>query len=223
MSFSQLFPLTSSLIWANVLYAMILLWALWHINWRELVQDTGLQHLFLGTSVFAMLLWQMRAGLSPDIGIHFLLATTFTLMFRWPLALIATGLALLGTAWSGKTPWDFLGLNGLITGVIPVVVSHFIWRFVDQRLPDNYFVFVFANGFFGSALAALASGLSLFACLWLITSSYDFTRMGGEYLLFLPLVLPPEAVVNGMIISGLLAYTPHWVRTFDEQRYLDSQ
>lgn len=205
--------------WA--VYAAFLGWALWRVPWKILVQEKGLQHLFLGSLVLVAFLWQMRAGIGQQISIHLLLATTLTLMFYWPLALIALSLALLGVTVNGKATWDMFPINALLVGVLPVFISHWVWRFVDTRLPDNYFVFVFVAGGVGSLITVLSVGLAVTGVFWLFASAYEFMHFTQNYFLFLPLTLPPEAVVNGMIISGLTAYMPDWVRAFDPKRYID--
>lgn len=223
MSFSNILPLGFWPEAAGVLYCVILAIALWQVPWRIVYREPGLQHLFLGMTVLISFLWQLRAGITPWVDIQLLLATVMTLMFYWPMALIGTSLALLGTSLTGKTPWDMWFVNALLTCVVPVLISHLVWRFVDRRLPDNFFVYVFVAAFGGSALAALCSGLLLMLTLTLFSEGIQWGHFSSEYFLFLPLTLPPEAVINGMIVSGLAAYMPQWVRSFDTQRYLDHQ
>lgn len=203
------------------LYLAVLLLALWQVPWRILLREKGLQHLFLGSMVLVAFLWQMRAGISPSVSIHLLLATVLTLMFYWPLALVATSVALLGVTLMGKATWDMFGVNALIVCVLPVLVSHWVWRLVEWKLPANYFIFVLVAGGLGSVLSTLSSGLMVVLLTWLYTPAHHFSHLAGDYFLFLPLTLPPEAVVNGMILSGLTAYMPDWVRAFDAKKYLD--
>ncbi|SFX07423.1 energy-coupling factor ABC transporter permease [Marinospirillum alkaliphilum] len=221
MSFSGSFD-PGMLGWvAWVFYLLFLVLALWQVPWTILLRERGLQHLFLGSVVLVAFLWQMRAGISYTVSIHLLLATTLTLMFYWPMALLATSIALLGVTVSGKASWDMFAINALIVCVLPVFVSHWVWRWVEWKLPANYFIFVLIAGGVGSALATLSSGLVVIGLTWLYTSAHEFRHLAEDYFLFLPLTLPPEAVVNGMILSGLTAYLPDWVRAFDPKKYLD--
>lgn len=221
MSFSSsLYP--EILGWvAWVIYLLFLMVALWQVPWRILLREKGLQHLFLGSIVLVAFLWQMRAGISSQVSIHLILATSLTLMFYWPMALIAASIALLSVTLTGKASWDMFGINALLICVLPVFVSHWVWRFVEWKLPANYFIFVLVAAGVGSILAVLSTGLLVIAITWFYTSSYQFSHLTQNYFLFLPLTLPPEAVVNGMIISGLTAYLPDWVRAFDAKKYLD--
>jgi uncharacterized membrane protein len=208
---------------ASVVWILFLILALFRVPWKILFREVGLQHLFLGSVLLVAFLWQLRADISFTVSIHLILATTLTLMFYWPMALVATSLALLVTALTGRSEWDMLGINGLVTCVLPVFVSHWVWRWVDCKLPPNFFIFVLVAGGVGAAAATLSSGLAVITITWFYTSGYEFTRLANEYFLFLPLTLPPEAVVNGMIITGLTAFMPDWVRAFDPKRYLDEE
>lgn len=223
MSFSASLSLGAWIWIANGLYLVFLLLALLKTPWRILLREPRLQHLFMASVVFVALLWQLRAGINHSVSIQLLLATTLTLMFYWPMALLATSLALLGVTTVGKAPWDMLGINGLITCVLPVLVSHCIWRIMDTRLPSNFFVFIFFAGCLGAALSTLATGLAVILISYAALSAHEFARLTGEYFLLLPLLLPPELVTNGMILSGLTAYLPDWVRAFDPARYLDNK
>lgn len=208
---------------ALVIWLVLLGWALIQVPWQILLREKGLQHLFLASVVLVAFLWQLRADISLSVSVHLLLATTLTLMFYWPMALIATSIALLGVTVTGQADWSMLGINGLVVSVLPVLVSHAVWRWVEARLPPNFFIFSLVIAGLGGAAATLASGLAVIAFTWLLTSGYELSRLTGEYFLFLPLTLPPEAVVNGMIITGLTAFMPDWVRAFDAKRYLDEQ
>lgn len=213
--------------WMLILAAVISLGvvgrALWVFPWQRLVGDRSLQHRLLGATVFVMLMWQLRAQAVDWLTLHFVFTVFLTLVFTAPLALLANGLINLAMVLIGKTAWPLLGMNVLVTGVIPVLVSVFIWRLVDRRMPDNLFIFLFVCGFFGSALATLISGVCAIGMVWLGSNDPEVLRLVGEYALFLPLLLPSEAFVTGTMLSLLLVYHPHWVLTFDSHRYIDTK
>lgn len=208
---------------ANVIYLAAIILSFKQANWKELAKEPSFQHVFLGATVFVALLWQMKADITTLVCIHFLMSTTLTVMFRWPLAIIASSLALVGLCWTGKTPWYLFGVNALTTAIVPVVVSHILFQLADKKLPDNFFTLFFVGGFFTSGAAAFSSGLTLMIGLWLGTNSWDFYRISSEYLLFLPMILPPEAVLNGMLLSSLMVFKPKWVKNFDYHRYFDEK
>ena len=123
-------------------------------------------------------------------------------------------------------PYQFENCHFLcvfFSGVIPIAVSWAIFRFADRYLPNHFFIYIFINAFFGSALAVLIALLALVAVLTANLGPVDITSAGifpSDYLPFLPLIMLPEATLNGFIMTGLAALRPEWVATFDDDRYL---
>lgn len=223
MSFASVVLVPWVLMLAALFSLIVVGRALWLFPWQRLVQDRLLQHRLLGATVFAMLLWQLRAQAVDWLTLHLMFTVLLTLVFTAPLALLANALINLAMVLLGKVAWQLLGVNVLITGVVPALISVVIWRFVDRRLPDNLFIYLFVCGFFGAALAALGSGLCAIGMVWLGSSDPEVLRLVHEYALFLPLLLPSEAFVTGTLLSLLLVYHPHWVLTFDSHRYIDTK
>ena len=50
---------------------------------------------------------------------------------------------------------------------------------------------------------------------------YSFDEIVQSYLPFLPLFLFPEGFLNGMLITVFIGIRPHWLKTFDEESYLN--
>ncbi|WP_432471891.1 energy-coupling factor ABC transporter permease [Amphritea sp. HPY] len=207
---------------AQGVYFLGLLIALYSAPWRTLLSNRQLQHLFLGTTVILMLLWQMRAGISPGLGIHFLGVTVLTLMFGWDLAILAASLALLGTSIIGQESWQGFAVNGLCTIIIPVFVSYGILRLVEAKLPLNFFIYLFLCGFLGAGVATVSGGLSMGFLLW-ISEVYSGAKIYQEYIQYLPLIMFPEGLLNGIIMTGMMVFYPDWIRTFDATKYIDEQ
>ncbi|NVK42240.1 MAG: energy-coupling factor ABC transporter permease [Oceanospirillaceae bacterium] len=222
MSISQglLSPL---LVWiAHPLFALLLLVALWRLPWRVLASNRQLQHLFFGATVALMLLWVLRAGISPGLGIHFLGMTTLTLMFGWDLAVVSATLALLGMTLIGRESWEGFSVNGLCSIVLPAWVSYGLLRLVEAKLPKNFFIYLFLCAFIGGGLAAASSGLSTVLLLWL-DGAYDWARLHREYVMLLPLIMFPEGLLNGILMTGMMVFYPDWIRTFNARAYIDEQ
>ena len=207
---------------AQVGYFVLLGVAFWFAPWSTLFSSRQLQHLFLGTTVGLMLLWQMRAGISPGLGIHFLGVTVLTLMFGWDLAILSASLALLGTTLLGREGWDGFAVNGLCTVVIPALVSYGILRLVEAKLPANFFIYLFLCAFLGAGAATLCGGLSMSFLLW-ISEAYSGAKIYHEYIQILPLIMFPEGLLNGIIMTGMMVFYPDWIRTFDAKKYIDDQ
>lgn len=191
--------------------------------WRSLVADRGLQHRVMAAAVTVMLFWQLRAQAVDWLSLHLMFTALLTLVFKAPLALLINLLVNLAMVVIGRTAWPLLGVNLLISGVVPVMVMVMIWRLVDRYLPDNLPVFVFVCGFFGTALATLASGLTMIIVAWLAAADSQVWFFIREYALFLPLLMPSEAFITGMLLSLLVVYHPHWVATFNRHRYIDTK
>ncbi|MFW1676641.1 energy-coupling factor ABC transporter permease [Pontibacter sp. JAM-7] len=222
MSFSSgLF--SAGWVWISALiYSVVVMLAAWRAPWRVIAGNRVLQHMLFGATAVLMLLWSMRAGISPGLGIHFLGVTLLTLMLGWDLAILAASIALVGMALIGRESWDGLFLNGLCSVVLPVVVSWLVFRAVDRFLPKNFFIYLFVCGFFGAALAVAAAGLTTGALL-VAAGIYELDKIVMEYVRYLPLIMFPEGLMNGIILTGLLVFHPDLVRTFDARIYIDEQ
>ena len=202
-----------------VLFGALLLWALIGIDYRRWARESLRQHLFFGASLAVMLLWFVRAGFSPGLGIHFLGMTALTLLLGWRLAMAGSLFALIGSAAIGVESWQTLGMSGLLLVALPIGISHLIWKLADRRLPANLFVYILGCGFFGSLLAAALARVAVGAVM-LAGGAYGWETIRSQYVAVLPLALFPEGIINGMVISVLAAFRPEWVATLDARRYL---
>ncbi|PMR69033.1 energy-coupling factor ABC transporter permease [Halomonas heilongjiangensis] len=191
--------------------------------WRALLADHALQHRWLAATVAVTLMWQLRAQAVDWLTLHLMFTALLTLVFKVPLALLSCLLVNLAMVVLGRVAWPLLGVNLLVTGVVPALVMVLVWRLVDRRLPDNLMVFLFVCGFFGTALATLAAGLSAVGLMALGASDPEVMHQALEYARFLPLLMPSEAFISGMLLSILLVYHPSWVATFNDHRYIDTK
>ncbi len=208
------------LVWsANGAAIWILLLALRTRPWRVLSTPER-QHLFYGTCLTVSLLWNLKAGITPGLGFHFLGMSAVTLMLGAPLALLAGLVASATSGWQEGTGWlGGLGINFLLAAALPVAITHHLLRFAQRKLPLHFFVFTLFNAFLAAMLSVLATALIGGLLLW-ASSSYSAERLGYEFFPFLPLLLFPEAILNGMSIALLVGFKPQWVRSFDDDRYL---
>ena len=202
----------------HLIFALVLGYAMRYAQWRRLA-DRQTLNVFLGTCVALMVVWSIKAGISPGMHFHYLGMTVLTLMFGWHLAVFAAALVLLGVTLNGGAGWEAYSVNALVMGVVPITVSWAILRTVETKLPNNYFVYVLGNAFFGGGLAVAASGL-LVALLLALSGTYPVARIAYEYLPFFPLMMVPEAFLNGMVTAILVGFRPEWVLTFDDRRYI---
>lgn len=200
------------------LYAVLILSALFTAPWQRL-RDAARLHVFLGTCVALMVLWNIKAGVSPGLNFHFLGATLLTLMFGWPLALIAVSVVLLAVTLYGMGGWQAFSMNALLMGALPAGVSFAVWRLADRRLPHNLFIYIFVSGFFGAALSMAATGLAS-TLLHALSGAYDLDHLLSQYLPYYLLMVFPEAIITGTFIALLAVYRPQWLATYDQHSYL---
>ncbi|MEC7296007.1 MAG: energy-coupling factor ABC transporter permease [Pseudomonadota bacterium] len=198
-------------------------WCLFLRPRRPQLEDTALQHRWMAATLAVMLMWQLRAQAVDWLTLHLVFTVLMTLVFKMPLALISNVMINVAMVAIGRNDWSLMGANVLVTGIVPATVTGFVWRIVDRRLPDNLMVFLFACGFFGTALATLGGGLSAVALIIVAGTDPEAVYLAQEYARFLPLLMPSEAFITGMLLSILLVYHPSWVATFNDHRYIDLQ
>lgn len=223
MSFAQSVLAPWALVMTWLLSLGVIVWCLCLRPWRPLLEDTALQHRWMAATLAVMLMWQLRAQAVDWLTLHLVFTVLMTLVFKMPLALISNVMINVAMVAIGRNDWSLMGANMLVTGIVPATVTGFVWRIVDRRLPDNLMVFLFACGFFGTALATLGGGLSAVALIIVAGTDPEAVYLAQEYARFLPLLMPSEAFITGMLLSILLVYHPGWVATFNDHRYIDLQ
>jgi uncharacterized membrane protein len=201
-----------------LLFAVILLAAVRSVDWHKLRQDTSLQHTFFGAAVALGFLWQLRAGISPGLSIHVFGITLVTLMLGWGLAVLAGLLALVIMVITGREPLIMFAANGLITVMVPALVSYAIMLWERHRDFNNFFAYIFVCGFFGSAIAVAVAGVVMCLMLW-ASGVYTFAELVHEYLSYLPLFMIPEGFANGAFVTGMMVFNPDRLTTLDQRRY----
>jgi len=206
---------------SHFLLLPIVIGAIWTAPWYK-IKKADSQHVFFGAVVILMFVWSVNAGITPGLNFHFLGAMVFYLLFGWQFALMGFILVLLGVTVHGSSGWETFSINTLFMGVIPIFVCHAIFSISDKKLPNNYFIYVLVNGFLGAALALL-SCLVVSISFLVATETYSFQHIAYEYIPFLPLMLFPEALLSGLLMSIFVAYCPGWVSTFDDERYIKGQ
>jgi len=203
----------------NVFFAGILIVAVIRIEFRQLLDNQPGQHVYFGAMVMLLLLWGIKAGISPGLGFHHLGATLFTLMFGWPLAIFGLAMIMLASVLLQHNELLGLGVNGCLSIVVPVFTSYMVLKLSQKYLPDNFFIYIFVVAFFGAGIAVAASRLISIELLSLV-NAYPDSKLIEESLLYTPLFMFPEMFVTGMLISIFVVYKPDWVMTFDDERYI---
>jgi uncharacterized membrane protein len=206
---------------AGLLYAALLLWALWRTPWLQLISDPRRQHLLFATVLGLILLWLVRRDFESGLSYHFIGMTVVTLLLDWPLAILAGFAAQLAMVALGRQDLAAMGVNGLLLVLVPVLVTELCALWVERRQPRNLFVYIFCSGFFAAALATLAS-LLLGLGILMVDGIWVAPPWLADFVGYLWLVMFPEAFINGMLVTALVVFQPEWLETFNRTRYLSA-
>jgi uncharacterized membrane protein len=204
----------------SVIAAAVLLVSLLRVPWDQF-RDTGFQHVFFGACVAAFFIWQLRVGLVPAMPTHLLCLTTLTLMFGAPLATTAAAILTTAMCITGFEVWQSWSVGFLALGVVPILVTRLALLASRRHLPPNPFIYIFICGFFGAAAAMLAATVAN-SMLLLGGDQVPFSQLQQSYLMIVPLMMFPEAFINGLIVTGLVVFKPAWISSFDDEVYLKS-
>ena len=185
----------------------------------SLLKESELLNVWLGMIVLLTLIWSLKAGVKPGLSLHLLGATVFTLSFGPHLAFIGLSLVLFGISLNGEAGLLAYALNVLLMAGVGVLLSQAIYRMVFRFLPRPFFVYIFANGFFGAALTMFGVGL-VSAIVLAIAGAYEWNYLASEYLPYFLLLGFSEAWLSGMLMTLFVIYRPNWVATFDDSSYL---
>ncbi len=196
-----------------------LAFAVFRAPWSAWLADDERQWVWFGSMALLLVVWAMKAGITPGLSVRFLLVTALTLMHGWHLAVVAGALVLAVLSYLGMAEWSLYGTNLLCMAVVPALFTAWFHEQVHARLPHNYFIYFFITTFLGAALAFNLAGL-LRVGLIAASGTLDAVHVGPEYFAILPLMSFGEAVVNGTIIGMAVIYRPRWVMSFDDRLYL---
>ena len=195
--------------------------SVWRAPWLRF-KDSEQFNVWLGMIVLLTLIWSLKAGVKPGLSMHLLGASVFTLCFGPALAFIGLSMVLLGITLNGAAGSFAFALNSLLVAGSGVLFSQWFCQAVRHYLPRHFFVYIFVNGFFGSALMILGVGLMLTLFMG-ISGTYDFDYLLDEYLPYFILLGFSEAWLSGMVMTLFVIYRPEWVVTFDDSRYLSGK
>ncbi len=202
----------------NLLLIPLLYLILKKVDWRGLIDDSGLQHRVFAATLVLFIIWQINISLSLDVAIHFLGITTLSLMFGWPLALLSALIAQSGFLFFSQGQLESFALNYFVNAVVPIAFTWRLHLWIESKTPQNPFVFIMGAGFFSCLLSSIL--VAIFAGVILYLGGQFVFGLGVlDYISYLPLFIFPEAVVNGMFISGFSILQPHWVQAFNDERY----
>ena len=206
----------------NLLYAAVLLFALYRAPWSKLTANLALQHLCFGATVALIVIWSIRAELSMGVSIHLLGMTVLCLVLGWGLAIVCASVALVLTGLATGGHWSSFAVNAVLTILLPVALTQLMMWWATQKMVKNFFIYLFFCGFFGAGLSAVLVGLSVSAALWLGDIA-PWWQIQQDIITIIILTVFPEALLNGMLLSAIMVFYPDWIRSFDAKSYIDDQ
>lgn len=211
--------------------------------WQTL-RHTGLQNPWLAAMVVLPWVWWTRHLLPSGMALHVSGSCLLVLMFGWPLAVWSVTLVgLLAGMLEALSPprvdayqhlvagpavrdlsdlashlW--LNLDAIVAqiawmGVLPATLSLALGLMLRRWLPLHLFVFILGRGFMVTAVAVSLAGV-LSALFERVPASLETS----EWLLANWLMGWGEAFSTGMLIAIFVAFKPHWLLTYSDQRYL---
>jgi uncharacterized membrane protein len=194
-----------------------LTWACLRAPWERL-RDSAQSHVFLGAIVAVATLWSISSAVGALPRLHLLGATLMVLMFGPRLAVVGITAAIALSATFIPESLSTAPVRALVGGVLPIGVSYLILRVCEERLPPNFFVYVFGAAFFGGAAAMMVAGAVTAALLDVYAPA---TLSPDAPLVAVLLMLGfAEATLTGMLATLMAVYRPHWIGTFSDERYL---
>jgi len=214
----ELFP--ASWLWLMGLGLLPVYW--YALRWADIrrMQSQSLFNAYFGSVVFLMLLWTLRTEVQDGLYWHVSGMVFMTLMWGWSLAVIGGALGLLGLTLAGLNDWAGFAPSLWLEVLLPAAITQTVLGLVRAYLPKHFFVFVFVNAFFCGGLVAVS--LALAAALMLFAGgAYDWARLRDDFLVLIPLMIFPEAFINGGIVTVLIGLKPQWVWSFRDEEYID--
>jgi len=211
-------------LWSSwAIFIPSLLWAVWRANWRQLINPQD-SHVWFAAVILLWMMWRLSVTISnyPGLEFHLLLVTTITLMFGWPFAVLSVSLAEWMLSMEGLAAWSGYALNTLGNGLLPIAITYLIFKIVGWWLPKHFFIYIYLCAFLGGALSMLISRL-LGMLILLSSGAYSFEQLHSHYFSILPIMLFPEAFLNGAVMTLLVVFKPEWVSSFHDEQYLQGK
>ncbi|WBA18649.1 MULTISPECIES: energy-coupling factor ABC transporter permease [Salinivibrio] len=205
------------LLWAAVLYRTYP-----PEFFAKLRQETGYQHLAFSSAVVLFALWALQAGIKEGLDIHFLGVTTLALCHGWRIAIWIATVPLALMAVFGFVPVADVGMTALTTAVLPITFSYGIFALSYHYLTRHLFIYIFIAAFIGAALTIVFQ-LSVTSLWYWLADRHSWQDIVHNYLQIALLMWFPEALLNGMAVTVMAVYRPHWLRTFYDREYLSPE
>ena len=190
-------------------------------TYKSLYKTSARQTGVLACALVFALLWRIKAGILTGLDLHILGITAATLILGWRLAILSSLLASALLFSFGQVSFNLLPVQILIGAFIPILLSYLSFVVCYHYLPKHFFVYIFVCAFITAGFIACIK-ISLGALFYFALGQYNWQELADNYVYLSAIIWFPEAMLNGMAITILITYRPHWVKTFYDKDYLDS-
>lgn len=210
------------LVVAGIALLLSLALALWHAQWSALRQAPGRMHLVAGGAVVCLMLWLLNIHLVDGLILHFLGVTTLTLLVGWSFAVLAASIAIIALYALQGLDWAAYPLSAVLCVLLPATTTWILARLLYRPSLQHPFVYILGAGFAGGALVMLLLALAALLLFW-SSGLNNYLQNVREFWPLLFLLMFSEGFINGMCVTALAIFYPDWMKTFDDQFYLDDQ
>lgn len=209
----------------SLMFAILLLLAMgfvaYYTPWYRF-RYAEFRNVYFGAVVSLIVLWNIDAGAFPGLNFHYLGIMLVVLMFRWQFAIWLLLLATLSELFTGQISLPVLPMNALLFAVLPVYIANLIYKFVDRKMPDHFFVFIYGAGFFGAGIVALFVVFETSVFL-LSMGVYSWHVLVQDYIRYSPMMMFLEAFISGMLVTLLVVFKPDWILTYSDKKYIQGK
>lgn len=217
------FPLPEFLLYIfDAIALFLLLLAISYAPWRALIAVQQRQHIYFFGMFCLVLLWKMHFSWLPGLILHPMGMAVFTVVFGWSLALLAGAVSMLAFVLLNDFHWSSIGIDFLLTVVIPASVCHGIIKLVLWQRSKNLFLYMLGAGFVGAIIGLLAS-LLLVTLLALVSGEYVFVDRMWREIVILIMIGNVEGFLNGALVTVMTVLAPDLVKTFDNRKYFNEK
>ena len=211
-------PLSDSVVWLTWLFATgMLIQAARQASWK-LFEAPTVFSAWCASIILLTMLWRMRVHITHDLNLHLMGIALFSLMFGRAFSVLGLALAVFAYTANFDGLWANFGLNVILLAILPAWLSTALLRLTQRYLPHHMFVYLFANGFFGSVVVHASIGLAAFAAHRLLLP--QATAITSDMLAYMLLLAWGEAFLTGFLVTIFAVYRPGWILTFDDALYL---
>jgi len=175
-------------------------------------------HVYLGSLLFLVVLWSIRATLPGVPALHLLGIGALCLCAGPALALVGGAIVVLVTSGLHDAPLSHAGLTFVAQVAVPVAVQYGVLSASRRVLPHNPFTYFFVVAFAGGAASFFAAAM-VGRVVALVEAGVGGAITGGEFAILSLLLAFGEATLTGMLVTLAVVYRPAWVATFDDAHY----